>query len=260
MTIEQKLLSFKESIPKVSDYMEDRILNRIGNPLATKVKMPKFKLRYASLFVVFIAILSIGVVLLLNNTGTTSGGLSVGYTVGGGAPELFPGYVGLKMEKTEYELSTPVPVIFNYGHFYYGNQEEEIYDHTITVYVANGHKYIADIEQNIIGYPQYYFQQYQLFFEGTDFIQEQYEILNSRPLAWGSTIQYPKEFVLNINFNDIPLDKGLITIEISRTATTGNITAPLLSTELKTETLFFLKEGESIRFDWRQMPYWGDID
>lgn len=244
MTIEQKLGQMRQELPIVSDYMENKIIQRLENQKIIYQRKNVFNFKSIAIAISIVLVLSISVMLLTQN-GNSTDRIESGYILSAGAPNVFDGYVALGVKDSVFDLKETIPFTFSYGQLYSLNDETTILNHSITVYVANWFKtYPTQIPAN-------YYEQTKIMFENRSFLDTSNRLLNEGPLLRGDEIKYQKSFDLSIDFNEIHLTQGVVVIEVARTIIFEDDNGDYEGIEIKQSLLYFKKDGEHITFTLR---------
>ncbi|GEM_PF-4462821 len=205
------------------------------------MKKQRVNFTYVMIISIVAILCTVGIVLFMG-LGTSIDAISSGYTLSGGAPEDFAGYVALKVDQSSYDVNDVVPFEFNYGQLYDENDGTTILNHSVTVYVANWFKTYPD------EIPMDYFQQRKIDFDERDFLEPSNQILNESPLLMGDEILFQQGFSLDIDFNNIPLTRGVIVIELARIIIFEDDNGNYEGKEIKQALLYFEKDGDQIKF------------
>ncbi len=209
--------------------------------METFLKKQRFNFTYVTIISFVLILCTVGIVIIME-LGAAIDAVSSGYTLSGGAPDDFAGYVALKVDQSSYDVNGVVPLDFNYGQLYDENDGTTILNHSVTVYVANWFKTYPD------EMPTDYYQQRKIDFDERGFLEPSNLIFNERPLLMGDEILFQQGFGLDIDFNDIPLTRGVIVIELARIIIFEDDNGDYEGKEIKQALLYFEKDGEKIKF------------
>ncbi|XMB72622.1 hypothetical protein RJI07_01640 [Mycoplasmatota bacterium WC30] len=166
---------------------------------------------------------------------SSGGGISEGYTVGGGSTMSFPGLIAFKTTQSEYDIDTPTDFRIDYGHFFNLTSTLD-YSHidyfAIEVIVED----ITDGDFNGIGVTEYRL-------EIDDFITEEYKVEMSSPTILLSDITFNAFTEIEIDFTKYDFDRGVIYFYIFQYSHNAE-NEPVINKEGR--TIYFEKIGEKV--------------
>ena len=202
------------------------------------------------LTMIFTAVL---VVCVLGVSGLFKRGVEDGY--GGGFPMFFAsgskkytqGNAALKIKKKNNSLNKPIEVQFNYGQDYNKKAFEDemtLKGNVISVFIIPSissleHYGSLNYENKILLHEVSFLKQ--------DIIDDQY--IYKSGFFWFSKIKYKAGFSIDIDFNTIPFDKGVLVIAFSETIQEEVEGDPITTHDFS--YVYFAKSKDKIRFSKR---------
>lgn len=213
MTINEKLNTLKESIPKVPSHMKSRVIENveISKPKEkSKFKVPK--LVFSMLSIVIVAL----IVTFVSIRGTGNYSVSDGYSgasFGGNEDMVFNGYTAISVDKAKQKVNETVKFTFGVGHDSRPFRESNVETYVLEVFAySKGSLRPEGDGAKLDSLNPLYSSEINV----EDFESDRYLISNKGPIWVWSKIQFKHEFTLDVDFSRINISDGKIAIRLTQ--------------------------------------------